>query len=324
VRDLDTLLERLATEAARDAVPPEPAALARRGRRRRRGQLAGAALVVAAVVAAGLVLPARLTGRTGDLPRPATAPPTDVAGAASVGGYWFGKIDASVYLKLDVTPAQRQAIRERIEQLDVVDQVYFESRAEAWARLRELYKGKPEILKRTDPALLPESFRVRLDAPEHLKQLLRALCPGPLRKVSGHLLCIDGVDTVTDDKAPLKAVLVPKPWTTTTDVTVFLAGAGRAEREAVRKRLEAIAGVAKVTYVTPAEAYRRLPERLRRDGRIPGKPTPPFSPASVPAAFHVALDGSVRVGEFHRALCGSRKTGACAGILLVLEHPRRR
>lgn len=261
--DLDTQLERLAAEASRDAVPPDPAALARRGRRRRRRQLAGSALVVAAVVAAGLVLPARLTGRTGDLPRPATAPPTDVAGAASLGGYWFGKIDASVYLKLDVTPAQRQAIRKRIERLDVVDQVFFESRAEAWARLRELYKGKPEILKRTDPALLPESFRVRLDAPEHLKQLLLALCPGPPRKVAGHLRCIAGVDTVTDDKAPLKAVLVPKPWTTTTDVTVFLADAGRAEREAVHMRLEAIAGVANVTYVTPAEAYRRLPEKLR-------------------------------------------------------------
>ena len=50
-----------------------------------------------------------------------------------------------------------------------------------------------------------------------------------------------------------------------------------------------------------AETYRRLPEKLRRDGRIPGKPTPLFSPASVPAAFHVALDGSVRVGEFRRA-----------------------
>jgi cell division protein FtsX len=323
VIDLDTQLERLAAEATRDAVPPEPAALARRGRRRRRRQLAGAALLVAAVAAAGLVLPARLTGRTGDLPRPATAPPTDVAGAATLGGYWFGKIDASVYLELDVTPARRQAIRERIERLDVVDQVYFESRAEAWARLRELYKGKPEILKRTDPALLPESFRVRLDTPDHLKRLLLALCPRPVTKVLGKLACMDGVETVTDDKAPLKAALVPKPWTATTDVTVFLADADPAERAAVGKRLAAIPGVAKVAYVTPAEAYRRLPEKLRRDGRDPAKVTPLFSPASVPAAFHVALDGSVRVGEFHRALCGSRKTGACAGILLVLEHPRR-
>jgi cell division protein FtsX len=324
VIDLDTRLERLAAEATRDAVPPEPAALARRGRRRRRRQLAGSALVVAAVVAAGLILPARLTGRSGDLPRPTTTPPTDVAGAATVGGYWFGKTDASVFLEEGVTPARRQAIRERIERLDVVDHVYVESRAEAWARLLELYKRKPEILKRTDPAILPESLRVRLDSPEQFAELRRALCPGPPRKAPGATSCVDGVETVVDDKAPLKAVLVPKPWTATTDVTVFLADAGRAEREAVRKRLAAIAGVAEVTYVTPAEAYRRLPEKLRRDGRDPGKPTPLFSPASVPAAFHVALDGSVRVGEFHRALCGSRKTGACAGILLVLEHPRRR
>jgi cell division protein FtsX len=271
-----------------------------------------------------VVLPAHLAGRTGDLPRPAAPPPTDVAGAATVGGYWFGKTDASVFLEEGVTPARRRAIRERIERLDVVDQVYFESRAEAWGRLRELYKRKPEVLRLTDPAFLPESFRVRLDSPEQFAELQRALCPGPARKALRATPCIDGVETVIDDKAPLKAVLVPKPWTTTTDVTVFPADAGRAERETVRRRLEAIAGVAKVTYVTPAEAYRRLPEKLRRDGRIPGKPTPLFSPASVPAAFHVALDGSVRVGEFHRALCGSRKTGACAGILLVLEHPRRR
>jgi cell division protein FtsX len=36
-----------------------------------------------------------------------------------------------------------------------------------------------------------------------------------------------------------------------------------AQRAAVRARLEAIDGVAKVTYETPAEAYRRLPEKLR-------------------------------------------------------------
>ena len=214
-----------------------------------------------------MVLPAHLAGRTGDLPRPAAPPPTDVAGAATVGGYWFGKTDASVFLEEGVTPARRQAIRERIERLDVVDQVYFESRAEAWGRLRELYKRKPEVLRLTDPAFLPESFRVRLDSPEQFAELPRALCPGPARKALRATPCIDGVETVIDDKAPLKAVLVPKPWTTTTDVTVFPADAGRAERETVWRRLEAIAGVAKVTYVTPAEAYRRLPEKLRRDGR---------------------------------------------------------
>jgi hypothetical protein len=52
--------------------------------------------------------------------------------------------------------------------------------------------------------------------------------------------------------------------------------------------------------------------------------TPPFSAGPVPGAFHVTLDGPPRVHEFHLGLCGSRKTGACAGGLVVLEHPRRR
>jgi cell division protein FtsX len=322
VHDLDTRLERLAAEATRDAVPPDPAALARRGRRRRRRQLAGSALLVAAMVAAGLVLPARLSGRTD--PAPPATPAPDVAGADRLGGYWFGKTDASVILTEQVTPAQRDAIREQIQALDVVDQVHFESRTEADARLRRLYWRKPGVLAGIDPAAVRASFRVRLDAPEDFGRLHRALCGRPPSKARIVPPCMDGVEAVLDDRVPIKALLVRRPWTTTSDVTVFLAAAGQAERDALRRRLEAIDGVVKVTYETPAEAYRRLPEKLRRDGRDPAKVTPLFSPASVPAAFHVALDGSVRVGEFHRALCGSRKTGACAGILLVLEHPRRR
>ena len=127
-----------------------------------------------------------------------------------------------------------------------------------------------------------------------------------------------------EDKAPLQPVLVSKPWTTTTDVTVFLpTGTTDAERDAVRARLERIDGVAEVTYETPGEAYRSLPEKLRKDGLNPAKLTPLFSPKSVPGAFHVVLDRPARAGEFHRALCGSRQTGKCAGGLVVLEHPRR-
>ena len=82
--------------------------------------------------------------------------------------------------------------------------------------------------------------------------------------------------------------------------------------------------LAEVTWESPEDAYRRLPDKLRRDGRDPTKVTPLFTPASVPGAFHVTLDGPARVQEFHLALCGSRKTGQCAGGLVVLEHPRKR
>jgi cell division protein FtsX len=316
VHDLDTRLERLAAEATRETVPPEVEAIARRGRRRRRRQVAGKAALVAAVVAAGLVLPARLAGRTtGDRPLPATA----------IGGDRFGKTDASVFLEQGVTPAQRDNIRRRIQSLEVVDRVYYESRADAYARARDLYKTRPGVPpKALEGLAFPESFRVRLDDPEQFPALQRALCPGMPVKATGSSGCMDGIEAVMAEKRALAPILLPKAWTTSTDVSVFLpVGATAAERASVRARLEGIDGVAKVTWESPEEAYRRLPEKMRRDGQDPAKEAPLYTPGSMHGAFHVTLDGPARVQEFHLALCGSRKTGACAGGLVVFEHPRK-
>jgi cell division protein FtsX len=322
MHDLDTRLERLAAEATRDAVPPEPTAIARRGRRRRRRQLAGSALVVVAVVAAGVVLPSRLAGRSGPDPVPATAPPIDVRGAAMLGGYWFGKTDASVLLGGGATPAEREAVRRRLQALDVVDRVYYESKAEAYARMRERYRTRPEVTRHMTIAGMAESFRVRLDAPEDFPRLQRALCPGPGRLPMWRRSCLDRVEVI-EDIALWKGLLVPEPWATSSDLSVFLpAGTTDAGREAVRARLEAVGGVARVTYESPAEAYRRLPEWLRRESRDPATVLL-LSPEMMLAAFRVALDEPARAGEVHRALCGSRRTGACPGVLVVLEHPRR-
>ena len=319
MHDLDTRLERLAAEATRDAVPPEPATITRRGRRRRRRQVAGSVLLVAAVVAAGLVLPARLAGRSGPDPVPATAPPTDVRGAAMLGGYWFGKTDASVYLGGGTTPAEREAVRRRLQALDVVDRVYYESKAEAYARMLERYRTTPEVTRHMTIAGMAESFRVRLDAPEDFPRLQRALCP---RSATKHGFCLDRVEVI-EDLALVKTSLLPELWATSSDLSVFLpAGTTDAGREAVRARLEAVGGVARVTYESPAEAYRQLPEWPRRDSRDPATVLL-FSPQMMLAAFRVALDEPARAGEVHRALCGSRRTGACPGVLVVLEHPRK-
>jgi cell division protein FtsX len=319
VIDLDTRLERLAAEATRDAVPPTLETLAHRGRRRRRRQLAGTTLLVAAVVAAGLVLPARLTGRSG---RPAGDPPgaaTDVRGAGMLGGHWFGRTDVTVYLSRGATSAQRRAVRERLEALDVVDQVYFESRSEAYDRLRQLYRAKPEAVAKTDPASLPESYRVRLGAPEDFKQLYLALCR-PSGSGSGKPRCMDGVASVVEDAASLKPLLIGRFWFSVADVTVVLPeGTGDARRRALQARLEAMDGVETVTYQSPAQTYRQLPEKVRKDRLLARK----LSTSTLPASLRVTLDEPRRVGEFHRALCGSRRTGDCADGLVVLEHPRQ-
>ena len=337
MHDLDTRLERLAAAATRDAVPPEPEAIARRGRRRRRRQLAGSALMVAAVAAVGLVVPARLAGRSADDPAPAAAPVTDVRDAARVGGYWFGKTDATVLLGGGATPAEREATRQRLQALGVVDRVYYESKAEAYARMLERNRtmirymtvSKAEayahmleryrtVTRYMTVSGMAESFRVRLDAPEDYQRLQRALCPGPDRLPMWRRSCLDRVEVV-EDLALVKALLVPEAWATSTDLSVFLpTGTTDAEREAVQARLEAVDGVARVTYESPVEAYRRLP-RMDRD---PASARSWYSPETMRAAFRVALDEPARAEEVHRALCGSRRTGACGG-LVVLEHPRR-
>ena len=320
MHDLDTRLERLAAEATRNAVPPEPTAIARRGRRRRRRQLAASTLVVVAVVAAGVVLPSRLAGRSGPDPVPATAPPIDVRGAAMLGGYWFGKTDASVLLGGGATPAEREAVRRRLQALDVVDQVFYESKAQAYARIRERYRTRPKVTRYMTIAGMAESFRVRLDAPEDFPRLQRALCPGPPRARRGS--CLDRVEVV-EDLALVKTLLLPERWATSSDLSVFLpAGTTDAGREAVRARLEAVGGVARVTYESPAEAYRQLPEWQRRNSKDPATVLL-LSPEMMRAAFRVALDEPARAGEVHQALCGSRRTGACPGVLVVLEHPRK-
>jgi FtsX extracellular domain len=316
--DLQSRLERLAAEATRDAVPPEPEAIARRGRRRRRRQLAGTAMVVAAVVAAGLVLPARLA-RHPD-PAPAAAPATDVSGAGMVTGHWFGKADAAVFLE-PVDPARRQAIRDRILALDVVDQIIFESRQEAYDRVKVLYRNRPELLRTVGPAAVPESFRVRLDDPAHFEQLFLALC-GKGMDASGKQRCVDGVDGVFESQAALKPLLVGKPWLVRSTLTVFLPeGTTAAQRETVRARLEAIDGVDEVVYESPAQAYRRLPEKWRKpsgNGVVPA-----LGPEAMHGSFRVTLDDAARVDQFHRALCGSRRTGDCPYGLVLLDHQPR-
>jgi FtsX extracellular domain len=90
----------------------------------------------------------------------------DVRGAAMLGGYWFGETDATVYLGGGATPAERAAVRRRLHAQGVVDRVYYESKAEAYARMRERYRTKPEMTRYMTVSGMAESFRVRLDAPE--------------------------------------------------------------------------------------------------------------------------------------------------------------
>jgi cell division transport system permease protein len=79
--------------------------------------------------------------------------------------YWFDKIQVSVFLTKDVTQPERDAIRTELQQLPQVQQVYYESKQQAYERFKQQFKDVPSLVKNTSPDALPESYRVKLKDP---------------------------------------------------------------------------------------------------------------------------------------------------------------
>ena len=83
--------------------------------------------------------------------------------------FYYGEIEVSIFLRPDVTDAQRQAIDTAISSNPLVAERTYETRDEALKRFQELWKDSPEFVKSVGPNSLPESFRVKLKNPESYK-----------------------------------------------------------------------------------------------------------------------------------------------------------
>lgn len=116
-------------------------------------------------------------------------------------GYWYDKIEVSIFLcgpnsqnfrcTGTVTDTQRTEIEKSIKALPVVQEIYYESTAEAYDRFKEQFKGSP-ILGNVSPDALPESFRVKLDTPSNFSVVDEA--------ISG----MQGVESVQDQRKLLE------------------------------------------------------------------------------------------------------------------------
>ena len=116
--------------------------------------------------------------------------------------YWYDKIEVSVYLcgTLSdspscsggmVTPAQRLEIQNDLEDLPVVETVYYESQSEAFDRFQERFKNSA-ISQNVTADQLPESFRVKLKDPTQFAVVQSAFSGRP------------GVDVVQDQRSILE------------------------------------------------------------------------------------------------------------------------
>jgi cell division transport system permease protein len=94
-------------------------------------------------------------------------------------GYWYGKIDVSVFLDQNVTQAQRDTILHDLETLPGVERVYYESQAQAYQRFKQEFASSPDLVNNTPESALPESYRVKLYNPQRFDIVTSAMANEP-------------------------------------------------------------------------------------------------------------------------------------------------
>jgi cell division transport system permease protein len=83
--------------------------------------------------------------------------------------FYYGEIEVSIFLREDVTDAQRTAINQAIDGNALVESKTYETRQEAFEKFKVLWRDSPDFIKSVGPDSLPESFRVKLKDPEQYK-----------------------------------------------------------------------------------------------------------------------------------------------------------
>lgn len=103
----------------------------------------------------------------------------------SMKDYWYDKVQVSIFLcgttseaascaSGSITEQQRNEIRRDLQDLKpLVEEVYYESQADAFARFQEQFKNSP-ILENVTADALPESFRVKLSDPTQFEVVASA------------------------------------------------------------------------------------------------------------------------------------------------------
>jgi cell division transport system permease protein len=116
--------------------------------------------------------------------------------------YWYDKIEVSVFLCGNlsdspscangiVTAAQRLTIQQDLQEMSIVDSVFYESQSEAFTRFQERFKDSA-IAQNVTADQLPESFRVKLKDPTQFSVIVSAFSGRP------------GVDVVQDQRTILE------------------------------------------------------------------------------------------------------------------------
>ena len=79
---------------------------------------------------------------------------------------YYDKLEVSIYLQDEVTPAQREAVTSQLDGSPEVESYQYLDKAAAFARLKELFKGNPQLVNQATQEDLPATYLVRMKDPE--------------------------------------------------------------------------------------------------------------------------------------------------------------
>ena len=118
--------------------------------------------------------------------------------------FWYDKVEVSVYLcgesseetatctGAPVSDDERSELLAELRATPQVQEVFYESQEEAFARFQEQFKDSPDLVENVTADALPESFRVKLKDPTQFEVVASAFRDRP------------GVEEVQDQKALLE------------------------------------------------------------------------------------------------------------------------
>ncbi len=113
----------------------------------------------------------------------------------NVVGKWEGKVEVNVFLRDDISPTQQAELQASIKEMPEVQDVYYDSKQQAYDEYKQMFAGSPTLIQNVDPNALPASFRVKLHDPNKVDS------------VRSQIIGRAGVDSVTFGGDAVKKLL---------------------------------------------------------------------------------------------------------------------
>jgi cell division transport system permease protein len=90
----------------------------------------------------------------------------------SMKSFYYDKIEVSIFLKNDVSDAERSSLDAALKGDPLVQNVIYESKEAAYDKFKTMYQDAPDLVNAVKPGQLPESFRVKLKNPEKYQAIV--------------------------------------------------------------------------------------------------------------------------------------------------------